>query len=266
MKVSNDQHATGTVYLVGAGPGDPGLLTLRAAEVIATADVVVYDRLADRSILDLAPAGAEMVYVGKQAGAHSVSQEGIHQILLDRALKKKVVVRLKGGDPFVFGRGGEEASFLAEHSIRFSVVPGVTSAVAAAGCAGIPVTDRRYASSFAVVTGHEDSSSLELRVDWARIANGADTLIVLMGLANLAEITGRLIEDGKASDTPAAVVERGTTPDERVVVGALADIAVRAATAGVRSPAVLVVGEVVQLRDTLVGTMSPLVSGSDDRG
>ncbi|MBN1632320.1 MAG: uroporphyrinogen-III C-methyltransferase [Thermoleophilia bacterium] len=251
MNTSDERDATGAVYLVGAGPGDHDLLTLGAAEVIAAADVVVYDRLVDRTILDLASADAEMVYVGKQPGAHSISQDGIHQILLEKALEKKRVVRLKGGDPFVFGRGGEEASFLSQHGIRFFVVPGVTSAVAAPAYAGIPVTDRRCASSFAVVTGHEAPSGPTSRVDWACIAKGSDTLVVLMGLASLGAITGRLIREGRAADTPAAVIERGTTTGQRVVVGELTNIAERAATAEMRSPTVLVVGEVVRLRETV---------------
>lgn len=250
MNARGDRKGTGIVYLVGAGPGDPGLLTRRGAEVLAMADAVVYDRLADHSILSLAPIDAEMIYVGKQARVHTVSQEEINRILRDKALEGKSVVRLKGGDPFVFGRGGEEASFLRKHGVRFVVVPGVTSAVAAPACAGIPVTDRRYASSFTVVTGHEMSLT-EPRLDWADIAKGAGTLVVLMGLTNLAAVARRLIREGRPAYTPAAVIERGTTTGQRVVAADLDQIAKRALSASLRSPAVLVVGEVVRLRETL---------------
>ncbi len=241
----------GTVYLVGAGPGDPGLLTRHGADALSRADVVVYDRLADNSMLSLAPADAELIYVGKQAAVHAVPQKRINELLAEHALQGKCVVRLKGGDPFVFGRGGEEATHLRERGVPFIVVPGVSSSIAAPAYAGIPVTDRRYASSFAVITGHEDPTKPCSRVDWAGVAKGADTLVFLMALTNLKAVAERLIVEGRPAETPAAVIERGTTPGQRVVTGTLADIEARVRSAGLHPPALIVVGEVVKLRDVL---------------
>jgi uroporphyrin-III C-methyltransferase len=241
----------GTVYLVGAGPGDPRLLTLAGAEALADADVIIYDRLVDDSLLDLASRGAKLVYVGKQAALHAIPQERINELLCEYALRGRCVVRLKGGDPFVFGRGGEEASHLREHDVPYVIVPGVSSAVAVPAYAGIPVTDRRLASSFAVITGHEDPGKPRSFVDWAAVARGADTLVFLMGLTNLPRIAERLVAEGRAADTPAAVIQNGTTPGQRVVSGMLADITARVREAGLRPPAVLVVGEVVRLREKL---------------
>ena len=251
----------GTVYLVGAGPGDPGLLTRHGADALARADVVVYDRLADNSMLALAPDDAELVYVGKQAAVHAVPQKRINELLAQHALEGKVVVRLKGGDPFVFGRGGEEATHLRERGVPFIVVPGVSSSVAAPAYAGIPVTDRRYASSFAVITGHEDPTRPFSRVDWAGIAKGADTLVFLMALTNLKGVAERLVAEGRPAETPAAVIERGTTPGQRVVTGTLADIEARVRSAGLHPPALIVVGEVVKLRDVLAWHDSQPLAG-----
>lgn len=239
------------VHLVGAGPGDPGLLTLAGARALAQAEVVVYDRLVDDSLLELAPADADLIYVGKQAAVHAVPQEQINELLSSRALQGERVVRLKGGDPFVFGRGGEEASHLRSLGIPFVIVPGVSSAVAVPAYAGIPVTDRRLASSFAVITGHEDPARRQSRVDWHAVARGADTLIFLMGLTNLPRITARLAMEGRAADTPVAAIENGTTPGQRVVTGVLSDIDVRVREAGLCPPALIVIGEVVSLRDEL---------------
>jgi uroporphyrinogen III methyltransferase/synthase len=243
--------ASGKVWLVGAGPGDPGLLTLAGAACLGRAEVVVYDRLVHPRLLDLAPAGAERIYVGKETGGHSLSQDEINTLLVDRAREGKRVVRLKGGDPYVFGRGGEEAEALAAAGVPFEVVPGVTSAVAAPAYAGIPVTHRGLASSVAVVTGHEDAAKGESSIDWAKLATGVDTLVLLMGVANLPEIAEQLVRQGRASETPAAVIEWGTLPRQRTVSGTLGDIARRAAEAGLRPPAVTVVGEVARLRETL---------------
>jgi uroporphyrinogen III methyltransferase/synthase len=253
--------APGTVYLVGAGPGDPGLLTRHGADALSRADVVVYDRLADNSMLSLAPADAELVYVGKQAAVHAVPQTRINELLAEHALQGKSVVRLKGGDPFVFGRGGEEATHLRDRGVPFIVVPGVTSAVAAPAYAGIPVTDRRYASSFAVITGHEDPTKPESRLDWAGIARGADSLVFLMGLTNLPGIIARLQEEGRSAETPVAVIERGTTPGQRVVTGRLADIVGRVQDAGIHPPSLIVVGEVVRLREILAWHDSQPLAG-----
>ncbi len=256
-----DPLAPGTVYLVGAGPGDPGLLTRHGADALTRADVVVYDRLADNSMLALAPPDAELIYVGKQAAVHSVPQPRINRLLSEHALQGKCVVRLKGGDPFVFGRGGEEATHLREQGVPFIIVPGVSSSVAAPAYAGIPVTDRRYASSFAVITGHEDPTKPQTRIDWAGIAHGADTLVFLMGLTNLPRIAERLIAEGRAADTPAAVIERGTTPGQRVVTGTLADMDARVRAAGLHPPALIVVGDVVRLRGQLAWHDSQPLAG-----
>ena len=253
--------AVGTVYLVGAGPGDPGLLTRHGADALVRADVVVYDRLADNSMLGLAPADAELIYVGKQAAVHAVPQWRINELLAEHALEGKCVVRLKGGDPFVFGRGAEEATHLRERGVPFIVVPGVSSSVAAPAYAGIPVTDRRYASSFAVITGHEDPTKPHSRLDWAGIAKGADTLVFLMALTNLKAVAERLVAEGRPAETPAAVIERGTTPGQRVVSGTLADIEARVQTAGLHPPALIVVGEVVKLRDVLAWHDSQPLAG-----
>jgi uroporphyrinogen III methyltransferase/synthase len=251
----------GTVYLVGAGPGDPGLLTRHGADALERADVVVYDRLADSSLLALAPADAEFIYVGKQAAVHALPQKRINEVLVSHARRGRCVVRLKGGDPFVFGRGGEEASYLRDCGVPFIVIPGVSSAVAAPAYAGIPVTDRRYASSFAVITGHEDPTKPQSSLDWHGIAAGADTLVFLMGLTNLERIVERLIAEGRPAQTPAAVIERGTTPGQRVVTGTLADIGEAVAAAGLHPPALIVVGEVVRLRQQLAWHNSQPLAG-----
>lgn len=239
------------VYLIGAGPGDPGLLTRAGAEALAHAEVVIYDRLASPELLDLAPEQAERIYVGKASSQHTRTQQEINALLAEHARCGKRVCRLKGGDPFVFGRGGEEAAHLRACGVPFVVIPGVTSAIAVPAYAGIPVTDRSCASSFAVITGHEDPTKPESSLDWAGIAHGADTLVFLMGLANLPTIASQLIAHGRPATTPAAAIQQGTTTRQRVVTGTLADIAERVALAGLRSPVITVVGEVVALRDQL---------------
>jgi len=239
------------VALVGAGPGDAALITVGGVARIAAADVVVYDRLANPALLRHARTDAELVYVGKTPARHTMSQDEINALLVERARAGKRVVRLKGGDPFVFGRGGEEAQALRAAGIPFEVVPGVTSAVAVPAYAGIPVTHRGIATSFAVVTGHEDASKADLDVDWARVADAADTLVLLMGVGRIAEIAGSLVTHGRPAETPVAVIEWGTLPRQRVVIGTLATIAADVANAGIAAPAVTVVGEVVRLRDDL---------------
>ncbi|MEA2197484.1 MAG: uroporphyrinogen methyltransferase / synthase, partial [Solirubrobacteraceae bacterium] len=220
----------GRVYLVGAGPGDPGLLTARALELIATADVVLYDRLIPAGALAGARPDAELIYVGKEGGGPSMPQEEIERTLLEQARAGRIVVRLKGGDPFVFGRGGEEAEALVEAGIPYEVVPGVTAGVAAPAYAGIPVTHRDAASAVAFLTGHEDPAKPESALDWTALARFPGTLIVYMGVRRLAGIAERLLAGGRSGDEPAAIVERGTLPDQRVVSGTLATIASRAAT------------------------------------
>ncbi len=240
----------GHVVLVGGGPGDPGLITRRGLECLRLAEVVIYDHLVADDLLREAPPGAELIFAGKQAGGPSMDQEQINRLLLEKAGQGAYVVRLKGGDPFVFGRGGEEALALHEAGIAFSVVPGVTSAVAAAAYAGIPVTHRGLSTSFEVVTGHPAKGAVAM-VDWVRVANGADTLAVYMGVGRMAEITRMLIDGGRPADIPAAVVQSGTTPLQVTVAGTLGDIAVRARDAGIRPPAVLLVGRVTGLHHRL---------------
>lgn len=243
----------GIVYLVGAGPGDPDLMTVRGMSCLRRADVVVYDRLVSPELLAEAPDGAELIYAGKAPGSHTCGQDEINDLLVRHARRGRVVVRLKGGDPFLFGRGAEEVLACAEAGVRCEVVPGVTSATSVPALAGIPVTHRGVAASYAVVTGH--CHGLD-RVDWEAMAR-IDTLVVLMGLTRLAEITALLQQHGRAADTPAAVVSRGSLPEERVVVAPLAEIADRTAEAGLVSPALLVVGEVVRLREDLAPLAAP---------
>src|SRR5438309_5235544 len=242
---------SGTVYLVGAGPGDPGLITRRALELIASADVILYDRLTPPGALDDARPDAELRYVGKEPGGDSVSQEEIEDQLIDLARADRSVVRLKGGDPFVFGRGGEEAQALAAAGIPFEVVPAVTAGIAAPAYAGIPVTHRDEASAVALITGHEDPTKPESAIDWPALARFPGTLVFYMGMKQLPEIARQLIEGGRAADTPAAVVERGTLPGQRSVVARLDQIAERVAAAGVKPPAITLVGSVAKLADEI---------------
>jgi uroporphyrinogen III methyltransferase / synthase len=242
---------SGWVSLIGAGPGDPGLLTLRGAEALAAADVVVYDYLANPALLSHARPEAERIYVGKQAGSHTMSQDMINALLVERGLAGQRVARLKGGDPFVFGRGSEEAMALVEAGVPFEVVPGVTSAVAAPAYAGIPVTHRGLASSFAVITGHEHPEKEETALDWARLATGVDTLIFLMGVGNLPHIVAQLVAHGRPASTPVALVRWGTMPTQQTVSGTLVDIVAKVSAAGLKPPAVTVVGPVADLRERL---------------
>jgi uroporphyrinogen III methyltransferase/synthase len=242
---------TGLVSLVGAGPGDPELITVGGVARLAAADVVLYDRLANAALLAYAGEGAELIDAGKTAGRHALTQDEINALLIERGRAGKRVVRLKGGDPFVFGRGGEEAAALAAAGVRFEVLPGVTSAIAAPAYAGIPVTHRGLASSFAVITAHEDPEKDGASVDWASVAKGADTLVFLMGAGRVDEIAAKLVEHGRAPETPAAVVEWGTLPRQRAVGGTLATIAEAAREAGIEAPAVTIAGAVAGLRDEL---------------
>jgi uroporphyrinogen III methyltransferase / synthase len=247
----NDMSDGGTVYLVGAGPGDPGLATRRALDLIARADVIVHDRLVHPSLLDAASADAELLYAGKQPGGSSISQAEINELLVEHARRGRLVVRLKGGDPFVFGRGGEEAEALAEAGIRFQVVPGVTAGVAAPACAGIPVTHRDAASAVAFITGHEDPSKDGSALDWPALAAFPGTLVFYMGVRNLALVAERLIENGRAPDEPAAIIERGSFADQRAVTAPLSAIAEIAGAEGIDAPAVTVIGPVAALRERL---------------
>lgn len=252
-----EDFPNGIVYLVGAGPGDPGLLTLRGQECLQRADVVVHDRLANPQLLGFAPTAA-LIDVGKQPDHHPVPQGRINAILVEEARKGKIVVRLKGGDPFVFGRGGEEAQALAEAGIPFEIVPGVTSAVAVPAYAGIPVTHRTLACSVAFITGH-CAGSKPLELDWQALARGIDTLVFLMGVHSLPLIVTSLIEAGRPPGTPIALIEQGTTPEQKVFTGTLADIIEEAD--GVKPPAIIIVGEVVNLHSTL-DWFKPLVEST----
>jgi uroporphyrinogen III methyltransferase/synthase len=237
--------------LVGAGPGDPGLITVKGLDCLRRADVVIYDRLIDESILHEARPEAEKIYVGKASSHHTLEQETINHLLIQKAREGKVVVRLKGGDPFVLGRGGEEAEALAENHIPFEVVPGVSSAVAVPAYAGIPVTHREVASSFTVVTGHKASDRGEPNIAWDKLATGTDTLVILMGIGNLAYVVDQLIKNNKPPSTPAAVITHGTTDRQRCVTGTLQDIVAKVKSEDLKPPSVVIVGDVVHLRKHL---------------
>lgn len=238
------------VYLVGAGPGDPELITVKGLRSIEEADVILYDRLINRELLDYAKEGAQLIYCGKLPDYHAMKQETINHFLVKHALMGKVVTRLKGGDPFIFGRGAEEAAALREHGIPFEVVPGITSGIAAPAYAGIPVTHRELSSSFAIVTGHSREGKEEA-VKWESLAKGIDTLAIYMGVGNLPYISDQLIRHGKSSATPVALVHWGTTENQETVTGTLANIVEVARLKNVKNPSMIIVGEVVKLRDEL---------------
>jgi uroporphyrinogen III methyltransferase/synthase len=241
----------GKVYLVGAGPGDPELISVKGASCLGEADAIIYDRLLDDLLLDTAPPAAEKIYVGKKAGQHTMLQGEINRLLVAKAKEGKTVVRLKGGDPFVLGRGGEEAEALAQNGIPFEVVPGITSAIAVPAYAGIPVTHRGLASSFAVITGHEDPAKDNSSINWEKLAGGVDTLIFLMGMKNLPQIVAKLMQHGRLPDTPVAIIKESTGPGQKTITGSLGDIVAKAEKHRLTAPAVIVVGEVVRLREKL---------------
>ena len=241
----------GMVSLVGAGPGDPGLITVKALECIKQADVIVYDRLVNATLLDHAKPGCETIFVGKSPTEHAMSQPDINSLLVSKATEGKYVVRLKGGDPFLFGRGGEEAETLVKENISFDAVPGVSSAIAVPAYAGIPVTHRQLSSSVTIVTGHEDPTKAESSIDWKGIAQGTDTIVILMGMGNLSEIVDRLADSGRSLDTPVALIRDGTLGQQKTLEGTLADIVKRVDERGFSPPAIVVVGDVVKLREEL---------------
>lgn len=266
---------TGRVYLVGAGPGDPDLLTLRAARLLAQADVVVYDNLVSPDVMDLVAPAAQRVYAGKQRDRHSMPQESINALLVRLARQGRTVVRLKGGDPFIFGRGGEEMQALAQAGVAVEVVPGITAACGVSCYAGIPLTHRDHAQTCVFVTGHTKAPSGErdrsplpdaasrawggpaldpegtTGLDWAALARPRQTVVIYMGLGALEEICTQLVAHGMGAEMPAAVIEKGTTPEQRVVTGNLGNLASRVAADGLESPCLIIVGEVVRLRDSL---------------
>ncbi len=242
---------TGIVYLIGAGPGDPGLITVKGMDCLHRADVVIYDYLANPAFLSAAPETAERIYVGKKSGKHHSSQDEINGLLVAKASEGKTVARLKGGDPYVFGRGGEEALYLHQAGIPFEVIPGITASFAAAAYAGIPLTHRDYTTSLGLVTGHENPEKKMSSLDWERLATGVGTLVFYMGMANLPLISRELISHGRPTSTPVAIVRWATTPKQQTLVATLGDVVDKVAAAGLKPPAVIIVGEVVRLRGQL---------------
>lgn len=241
----------GKVYLVGAGPGDPRLITIRGRQCIEQCTAIVYDRLASPRLLRYAPANAKRVYVGKLPDRHTMKQEEINQLLVDLALEGHIVTRLKGGDPTIFGRVGEEAGLLRENGIDFEIIPGITSAISVPAYAGIPVTHRDHASSLSIITGHESPDKLDVSIYWEKVTNATGTLLFLMGVAKIDYIASQLMKYGRKSDTPVALVRWGTTPEQETLVGTLGTIAQQVAATGFKSPAIIIVGDVVKQRDQL---------------
>jgi len=241
----------GKVYLVGSGPGDTGLITVKGLNYLQQADVIIYDRLLDERLLDSAPSEAERIYVGKTSTHHTKEQAEINQLLVEKAKEGKTVVRLKGGDPFVLGRGGEEAEALVQNHIPFEVVPGISSAIAVPAYAGIPVTHRGLSSSVTIITGHEDPTKGKSSIAWEKLSTGVDTLIFLMGAGNLPQIVRQLVKNGRASSTPIALIKDGTGPHQVTITGTLDDIIAKAESSNFSPPAVIVVGDVVKMREKL---------------
>ena len=245
MAMDQRKERKGTVYLVGAGPGDPELITKKAERIIKEADVILYDRLVDRQISSIFPKSAELVDVGKESDYHKVPQRKINELMIDNAKKGKIVVRLKGGDPYVFGRGGEEAQELSARGVNVEVIPGISSAVAVPAYAGIPVTHRDYASSLTIITGHESGSNT---IQWDVLASLNGTLVILMGVSNFRRNIETLVKFGRPPETPVAIIEKGTTPQQKVIIGTLESIVKKAEKEGIKAPAVVVVGDVVNVR------------------
>ncbi len=241
----------GKVFLIGAGPGDPGLITVKGKECISRADVIIYDYLASPSLLTLAGPSAEQIYVGKKGSDHTLSQDRINHLLVEKAKQGFIVARLKGGDPFIFGRGGEEAEVLIQAGIPFEVIPGVTSAIAAPAYAGIPLTHRKFTTTLAFVSGHEAPGKEKSSIHWESLSRGIGTLVFLMGVKNLPYIVTSLIEHGKPPETPVALVRWGTTTKQQTVTGTLETIVDNVAAAGLKSPSIIIVGEVVKLRESM---------------
>jgi uroporphyrin-III C-methyltransferase len=238
---------TGKVFLCGAGPGDPKLITVKAMELLKGCDVVLYDRLVSKEIINQIPAESEKIYVGREVGDSTTHQYNTNIQMVKLAKEGKNVLRLKGGDPFIFGRGGEEAEFLFQNDIQFEIIPGISSAIGAAAYAGIPLTHRQYASSLAIVTGHEDDNKAESVVKWDRLANAADTIVILMGIEKLEQICCNLINAGMSTDTEIAIIENATLKTQRVISGTLIDILRKVEDSRIKPPAIIIIGKVVTL-------------------
>ena len=247
-----NRKKTGKVYLVGAGPGDIGLFTLKGKECVEKADVIIYDYLANANILAFAWPETECIFVGKHGGSSIMPQEEINRLMVRKAMENKIIVRLKGGDPFIFGRGGEEAEYLSKSGIPFEVIPGVTSAISVPALAGIPLTHRKYSSTIGIVTGHEDTMKKKSAMAWDKLATGVDTLVILMGITNLPSIVDNITRHGRSINTPAAVIQWGTTSAQKTITGTLENIVKRAKAEQIRPPAIIVIGDVVRLRRQLM--------------
>jgi len=239
------------VFIVGAGPGDPKLITLKAVEVIKSADAVLYDRLVSKKIIGMIPKKAEKVYVGRDVGNDYKHQNKTNELMLRYAKRNKNVVRLKGGDPFIFGRGGEEAEFLKQHKIKYEIVPGITSGIGSAEYSGIPLTHRDHASSVVFVTGHEDAKKTKEAVNWKKLAKAVDTIVIMMGLSRLEIICEKLISGGLEKKTPVAVIQNGTTDEHRMIKGNLLNISKKVEQARVKPPTIIIIGKVVDLSDKI---------------
>ena len=242
---------TGRVFICGAGPGDPALLTLKAAKLLKTCDVVLYDRLVTNKIIELIPDKCKRIYVGREIGDSSCHQDRTNNLMVAHAKNGEKVLRLKGGDPFIFGRGGEEAEYLREHNIKFEIVPGITSPIASAVYAGIPITHRKFSSSVAIVTGHESAGKEESIVKWDKLANAVDTVIIMMGIGRLRQISTDLINAGMDKNTDAAVIENGTTSKQKLVKGTLENIVNLSKKAKIKPPAIIIIGRVVSLQEKI---------------
>jgi uroporphyrin-III C-methyltransferase len=241
------EQMSGIVYLVGAGPGDPKLITMRAVELIKKADVVLYDRLVSKKIISMIPKKADKVYVGREVGDDYKHQDATNQMMIKYAKSHRHVVRLKGGDPFIFGRGGEEAEYLRKHKIRFEIIPGITSGIGSAVYCGIPLTHRKYSSSVVFVTGHEDPQKSKGQVKWKALAKSADTIVIMMGLSRIGTISKNLIAGGLGKNTPVAVIQNGTSKNQRMIIGTIANIADKIKQNKIAPPSIIIIGDVVKL-------------------
>jgi uroporphyrin-III C-methyltransferase len=245
------EQVSGTVYLVGAGPGDPKLITMRAVELIKMADVVLYDRLVSKKIISMIPKRAEKIYVGRDVGDDYKHQDTTNELMVRYAKLHKHIVRLKGGDPFIFGRGGEEAEYLRRHKIKFEIIPGITSGIGSAIYSGIPLTHREYSSSVVFVTGHEDPQKKKDQVKWGLLAKSAETIVIMMGLSRISVISRKLIAGGLGKNTPVAVIQNGTSKNQRMIVGTLANIAQKIRQSKITPPSIIIIGNVVNLHKTV---------------